>query len=269
MFEILETATLALIPIFMLLDLVWQSRRYEKPRFWRTRGLLVTIVIVYLSVVFATFWSKVYGDFRLLDSRGLGVWGGAALGILVYEFMHYWYHRLAHQWNWLWLAGHQMHHSAESLDAYGALYQHPVDAFMFTTISSIVFFPLMGLGGEAAVVATLFLMFNAFFQHANINTPRWLGYIIQRPESHAIHHGKGIHRHNYSDLPLWDIVFGTFRNPTREEIPQECGFYLNGSGKVVSMLLFQDINKQQEESAESQDHEPVATGTTVTGNPVN
>jgi sterol desaturase/sphingolipid hydroxylase (fatty acid hydroxylase superfamily) len=51
------------------------------------------------------------------------------------------------------------------------------------------------------------------FQHANLRTPRWLGYIIQRPESHGIHHERGLHAFNYADLPLWDMVFGTFRNP--------------------------------------------------------
>ena len=44
---------------------------------------------------------------------------------------------------------------------------------------------------EAAVLATFFLTFNAMFQHANVNTPHWLGYLIQRPESHNIHHALG------------------------------------------------------------------------------
>lgn len=74
------------------------------------------------------------------------------------------------------------------------------------------------------------------FQHANIRTPRWLGYLIQRPESHAVHHGRGIHRYNYADLPLWDIIFGTFRNP--ETATGEVGFYRGGVLEaVVDALL--------------------------------
>jgi len=161
--------------------------------------------------------------------------------VLAYEFFHYWYHRAAHEWNWLWRAGHQMHHSAESLDAFGANYLHPFDAAMFATISSLVFVPLLGLTIEAGILATLFLTFNAMFQHANIKTPRWLGYLIQRPESHNVHHGRGIHRHNYSDLPLWDIVFGTFRNPGMVQGLQT-GFYRGASSRIPEMLIGRDVS---------------------------
>ena len=84
----------------------------------------------------------------------------------------------------LWkFGGHQMHHSAESLDAFGAHYLHPIDAAMFTTFGSIVFIPILGLSVESAILGALFLTFNGMFQHANIATPHWLGYVIQRPES--------------------------------------------------------------------------------------
>jgi len=81
--------------------------------------------------------------------------------------------------------------------------------------------------------------FLGIFQHANIKTPRWLGYIIQRPESHTIHHAKGIHRQNYSDLPLFDIIFGTFQNPKAFE--HETGFYHGASARVGDMLLCKDV----------------------------
>jgi len=135
-----------------------------------------------------------------------------------------------------------MHHSAESLDAFGAFYLHPVDAAMFTTLSSLIFFPLLGLTAEAGVLAALFLTFNAMFQHANIRTPRWLGYFIQRPESHGIHHAAAIHRYNYSDLPLWDMVFGTFRNARSEE-GLRTGFYPGASARVLEMLIGRDVSK--------------------------
>ena len=163
---------------------------------------------------------------------------GAATGILVYELVHYCYHRAAHRWNWLWRLGHQLHHSAESVDAFGAYYLHPLDAVLFTTWQVLVFFPLLGLSPEAGAIASAFLAFNGAFQHANIRTPRWLGYIVQRPESHGVHHGRGVHRYNYSDLPLWDLVFGTFRNPGARETPVSAGFYRGGSARLAAMLAF-------------------------------
>ncbi len=243
MIELLGIITLALIPGFLLLDVLWQARRYDKTRHWRLRGLLVTAGIVLFSGEVALLWGNLLGDFHLIDGSGLGIWGGAITGIVVYELLHYWYHRLAHEWGWLWLAGHQLHHSAESLDAFGANYLHPLDAFMFTSLSSLVFYPFLGLLPEAGIIGALFLTFNAMFQHANIITPRWLGYVIQRPESHGIHHGKGTHRYNYSDLPLWDMVFGTFRNPLRDEVPIETGFYKGASNRIPAMLIGRDVSR--------------------------
>jgi len=241
MYDFLGYLTLALIPGFIALDLVHRRRRYKTPRYWRLYALAVTVGIFFFTGWIAGLWGTLLEGASLFDGSGLGAFGGAVVGVLVYELFHYWYHRAAHEWNWLWRAGHQMHHSAESLDAFGAYYLHPFDAAMFTTLASLVFFPLLGLTVEAGVLATLFLTFNAMFQHANIRTPHWLGYIIQRPESHGIHHGRGIHRYNYSDLPLWDRVFGTFRNPRKLDGLQ-AGFYRGASARIPELLIGRDVS---------------------------
>jgi sterol desaturase/sphingolipid hydroxylase (fatty acid hydroxylase superfamily) len=241
MIDTIEPLTLALIPGFLLLDFFIQRRHYNSTRHWRLRAALMTVAIVIISGEVAAFWGNAFGETHLFDLGGLGLWG-VIPGILVYEFFHYWYHRSAHQWNWLWRASHQMHHSAESLDAFGANFLHPIDAVMFATIASLVLFPLLGLSLEAGIVTALFLTFNAMFQHANINTPHWLGFLIQRPESHNIHHGRGIHGYNYSDLPLWDMLFGTYMNPrTLDSV--DCGFYKGASSRLVDMLLGRDVTQ--------------------------
>ena len=204
MIDLLEPITLALIPGFMLFDFITRKTKYAATRLWRLRGFLVTVGIFFFTTWVALFWGELLDGYSMLDSSSLGITGGAIVGVLVYEFLHYWYHRVAHNWNWLWLAGHQMHHSAESLDAFGANYLHPFDAAMFTTWGALVFFPLLGLVPEAGALASLFLVFNAMYQHANINTPHWLGYVIQRPESHAIHHGRGIHRLVMSEATIYE-----------------------------------------------------------------
>jgi sterol desaturase/sphingolipid hydroxylase (fatty acid hydroxylase superfamily) len=80
------------------------------------------------------------------------------------------------------------------------------------------------------------------FYHWNIKTPRWVGYLIQRPESHCIHHQFGLHAFNYSDLPIWDILFGTFKNPTHFE--GKCGLGEENELKVKEMLLGVDVYQQ-------------------------
>jgi sterol desaturase/sphingolipid hydroxylase (fatty acid hydroxylase superfamily) len=246
MIDYIEPLTLALIPGFLLLDFIIQRRHYDKTRHWRLRAALVTAAIFFFSGEVALFWGSLFGDAHLFDLGDTGLWG-VIPGILVYELFHYGYHRAAHEWNWLWRASHQMHHSAESLDAFGANYLHPLDAAVFATLSSLVLFPLLGLSLEAGVLTALFLTFNAMFQHANISTPHWLGYLIQRPESHNIHHARGVHRYNYSDLPLWDMVFGTFRNPRRLE-DVHCGFYKGASARLVDMLVGRDVSSPSPET---------------------
>lgn len=242
MFEILAVLPLALIPAFLLLALVHEARVYDKPRWWKTRMTLATVAVVGVSMAVAGFWGQLLGDNHLLDGSNLGTWAGAALGIVVYEFIHYWYHRTAHRFDVLWRLAHQMHHSAEAMDAFSAQYLHPVDVFMFISLGSLVFYPLLGLTVEAGLVAGAWLGFNAMFQHANIRTPRWIGYLIQRPESHVVHHQRGRHRYNYANLPLWDMAFGTFRNPKSVD-GVAAGFYTGASTRILDMLLFRDVSR--------------------------
>jgi len=145
-----------------------------------------------------------------------------------------------HKSNVLWRMFHQMHHSAERLDTYGAFFFSPFDMTGFTVLGTICFSFVMGLAPQAITIILLVSNFFNIFQHANIKTPKWLGYIVQRPESHAVHHAKGIHAFNYSDLPLFDIIFGTFRNP--EEYVKETGFYNGASSRITEMLRFRDVS---------------------------
>src|SRR6185503_21164596 len=106
-------------------------------------------------------------------------------------------------------------------------------------VSSLVYALVLGLSPDAVVLANVGGLFASFLQHANIHTPRWVGYIIQRPEAHGVHHQRGVHGYNYADLPIWDIVFGTFRNPAVWR--EQAGFYDGGSKRIAAMLLGRDI----------------------------
>jgi len=241
MLQLIEYASLAFLPLFLVVGLVHGHRLFDTPKHWKVRALVVSVLTVALSIAIATFWGSVFDGISLLPGDRLGTVVGAAVGILVYELLHYGYHRAAHTYEPLWRWAHQMHHSAESVDAFGANYLHPIDAFFFTTISSLVFFPLLGLTPMAGAIGAAFLAFNAVFQHANIRTPRWLGYLIQRPESHCVHHDRRVQQANFSDLPLWDIVFGTFQNPASFE--GEAGFYRGASTRVADMLMGRDVTR--------------------------
>jgi len=99
---------------------------------------------------------------------------------------------------------------------------------------------VLGLQPLAAALVGYVFAFYGYFQHWNVRTPQWLGYIIQRPESHCVHHRLGVHYYNFADLPLWDIVFGTFRNP--RQFNGECGFEHGADRRMPAMLAFADVN---------------------------
>jgi sterol desaturase/sphingolipid hydroxylase (fatty acid hydroxylase superfamily) len=101
------------------------------------------------------------------------------------------------------------------LEVLTAFYKHPIEIFFNSILSSAILYLLLGLGKEAAGIAVTLTAIGELFYHWNVRTPYWVGFIFQRPESHCIHHQHGVHHFNYSDLPLWDMLFGTFRNPKK------------------------------------------------------
>lgn len=69
-----------------------------------------------------------------------------------------------------------------------------------------------------------------------------MGYFFQRPEMHRIHHKEGVHYNNFSDLPLWDMLFGTYENP-KVDPKAPCGFAEERETRFKKMLSFQNVNR--------------------------
>lgn len=238
-------------PITLVLSMyiglwVWESnfpaRNLPRVKYWRLRGVSFFILNFVLASVLPLLVDRHLVRFQLVDIGHMNVWLASFLGVFIYQGILYAWHRAMHQSDTLWRVFHQMHHSSERLDIPSAFYTSPMDTIGFTLIGSISFVLLIGLSPQAATVAMLFLTFLSLFQHANIRTPRWIGYVIQRPESHSVHHGRGIHRYNYSDFPVFDMIFGTFRNP--KNFRKATGFYEGASSKLTEMLTFRDVSKK-------------------------
>lgn len=234
-----NVAALGLFAALAVLERVRPARPLPAVAGWRAKGTVFLLLGIAVSSSAPLVWDAWLGEHRLIDARGLGDLGGAVAGFVVYEWIVYGWHRAMHRSGWLWRTFHQLHHSAERIDVYGAFYFHPLDMIGFALAASLALVGVFGLTTPAAMGAALALTFCNLFQHANVRTPRWLGYVVQRPESHGVHHSRGVHGFNYSDLPLWDIVFGTFRNPDRCEAP--AGFYDGASARVAEMLVGRDV----------------------------
>jgi sterol desaturase/sphingolipid hydroxylase (fatty acid hydroxylase superfamily) len=244
----ISLGVLALYAALMICEAIAPGRRLASVRGWVPRALASFGVYFYLSSYLPLIWDGYLAQYQFFDLSGLGTLAGAAIGVVVYEGLVYAWHRALHQSAWLFRSFHQMHHSAERLDTYGAFYFSPLDMAGFTLVGSLSLSLIVGLSAQAVTVFLFVTMFLGIFQHTNIRTPAWLGYFVQRPESHTIHHGKGLHSYNYSDLPVFDMLFGTFRNPQGYEM--DTGFYDGASTRIIDMLLGRDISMDDRQPVE-------------------
>jgi sterol desaturase/sphingolipid hydroxylase (fatty acid hydroxylase superfamily) len=239
---LLDPVSLSVMALYgglMLWEALLPARPLPAVRGWKLRGLAAFFTYLLVSSYLPLLWSSELARYQLLDLSGLGIWGGALAGLLVLEAGIYAWHRTMHGSDRLWRAFHQMHHSSERLDTYSAFWFSPLDMIGWTVLSSLCLTLMVGITPEAATVVLLASTFLSIFTHTNVRTPRWLGYLIQRPESHSWHHARGLHTGNFSDLPLFDLLFGTFNNP--REFAAEAGFYGGASARVGDMLLWRDV----------------------------
>jgi sterol desaturase/sphingolipid hydroxylase (fatty acid hydroxylase superfamily) len=244
--QLLPLFIVGVFAAFAVFEAVRPGRAFPKVARWRIKGAFFFVLALVLTSVLPPLWEGWLGNYRLIDATGLGTWGGALFGFLMLELGTYVWHRSMHSSNFLWRALHQMHHSAERIDVWGALYFNPLDLIGFAFVYSFMLVVVAGVTPEAALIANLTATFCSFFQHSNIRTPTWLGYFIQRPEAHAFHHQRGVHAYNYSDFPPWDMLFGTWKNPARWE--EKSGFYDGASARIPEMLIGMDVSKPREDT---------------------
>jgi sterol desaturase/sphingolipid hydroxylase (fatty acid hydroxylase superfamily) len=217
------------------------ARPFPFYRGWIGIGLGVMVVFVALangwSVVIPSNWLR---EHRLLHGEVLGTGGSIVVWYVFNTFVGYWYHRLQHRSSLAWRMLHQVHHGVPRVDIPSALVAHPLDVIVSTTLSILVSAFFLGLNLRVVAIVNALQFFLSLFPHWNVQTPKWVGYFIQRPEEHILHHQRGVHSGNYSDWPFWDKLFGTYRCPVDEPVP--VGYERAGLAEQLKMLAFIDVN---------------------------
>jgi sterol desaturase/sphingolipid hydroxylase (fatty acid hydroxylase superfamily) len=232
------------VPVAYLLLLASEARikgrDFPEGRGWRLKGFAFFVTVLATSLALPQLlpidWMKANS---LLDLSAIGLWS-VPLALLLTTFVTYWFHRAEHRFDWMWRTFHQLHHSALRVDIAGAFYTHPLEPAAKMTLGAIVALFVLGLDPIPAATTSTLLGLLSIFQHWNITTPHWMGYLVPRPESHCLHHERGVHGRNYGDLPVWDMLFGTYLNPRAAPVI-DVGFGEAQAARLGTMLLMRNV----------------------------
>jgi sterol desaturase/sphingolipid hydroxylase (fatty acid hydroxylase superfamily) len=232
---------------FLLLERAFPGRQLPHSKGWYGRAILVNLCQLAITVAMAKMWIRLFGNASLFNLSGLDmpVLEGF-VGWFVGTFFFYWWHRLRHARGW-WLVFHQIHHSPSRVELLTSFYKHPIEIFCDALLAAVIMYPLLGCSLLGAFWFNFFAGTGEYFYHANLRAPCWLRYVIQTPQLHSVHHQFNVHSYNYSDLPLWDRLFGTYKDTT--QFADRCGFPEGAEGRLLQMLCFKDVYREREESS--------------------
>lgn len=199
-------------------------------------SLFQSITTFIAGLIFAeTFSGIAFFNLSSLNSFIQGISGFALT-----SFIAYWWHRAMHKSNLLWRIFHQLHHSPRRIEALTSFYMHPFDGIAATALNSISCYLLLGLNAYGTAISLIIAALYNLYIHADLKTPHWLGFVLQRPEMHRVHHKHMHHSQNYG-LAIWDLLFKTFSNP--KDYVQNVGFDEPREKRVFDMLKNKDVYK--------------------------
>jgi sterol desaturase/sphingolipid hydroxylase (fatty acid hydroxylase superfamily) len=227
--------------VMLAIEYARPARPWPKVAGWWPRALAINGFQVAIVFVAGATWERWLHGPHLASLASLPRPAELVLGYLAYALWLYWAHRARHHFHLLWRWLHQLHHSPARVEILTAYYKHPLEIVIESILGAALLYLVIGVSRDAAFAITNLSGVLGLFYHWNVSTPRWLGYIVQRPESHCVHHERGVHAFNYSELPLIDVVFGTFENPARFE--GTCGFGDDREQRFAALLRGEDVTE--------------------------
>lgn len=232
---------LACALMMMVVEAIRPGRSFPAVAHWYVRALSLSAVQALCLLTIGKLANEVIQSHRLWAFPLQDSAAAVLAGYLAHSLVFYGWHRLRHANPFFWRWVHQMHHSPQRIEAATAFYKHPLESAINTVLNAILLLGLLGLSPADAAQVSLIGGLAELFLHWNVNTPPWVGYFIQRPEAHCIHHEEGLHTYNYSELPLIDWLFGTFRNPQHWQ--KSCGLGASNELRIRDMLAGVDVTQ--------------------------
>ena len=224
---------------FLCIERISPGRELPHVPGWYFRALLINVVQLTITLSLARIWIDIFqaGSIFSLASWDIPFLEGF-FGWFVGTLIFYWWHRLRHV-KGFWRVFHQIHHSPSRIEVLTSFYKHSVEILTNSFLSAFILFPVLGCSMLGTYWYNFFAATGEYFYHANFRSPKLLRYFIQTPELHSIHHQLDVHDYNYSDLPIWDRIFGTYKDTT--EFMPACGFPGDNEEHLVEMIAFKDV----------------------------
>jgi len=150
-------------------------------------------------------------------------WLKIAVGFLLIDVIMYWWHRINHEYRFLWQF-HRFHHIDEKMNSTTAIRFHAIE-IVLSYVLRFSLFPILGIDIAAIFLHGIILFPVILFHHSNVRiSERWdqlLRILFVTPHMHRIHHSK-IRTEtdsNYGSVfPYWDALFGSYTHKPKKDI---------------------------------------------------
>ncbi len=173
-------------------------------------GIMSQIVGVFLKVLAVGVYAWVFAHFSVFKLPADNIWVWVS-GLLLYDFLYYWLHRMGHETSLLW-AAHVVHHQSEEYNLSTALRQTSTGSLF----GWIFYLPLAVLGYPVEIfiiIALIDLLYQFWVHTQQIGKLGWFDRVFVSPSNHRVHHAVNdiyLDKNYGGILILWDRLFGTF-----------------------------------------------------------
>ena len=136
------------------------------------------------------------------------------VAMLVLDTYQYFTHRYMHHNKFLYRNFHSYHHRLVVPYAFGALYSHQVDGFLFDTMGGTLSVFLSGMSLQTSTFFLCFATIKAIDDHCGILIPGNPFHIFfwNNTAFHDVHHQLHGSKYNFSQpfFVMWDRIMGTY-----------------------------------------------------------
>ena len=196
-------------------------RRFIRNAVFSSPGFALARISLIPLPLLTALWAA-QNHFGLLRLLPIPHWLGIVLGVLLMDYLYWWWHVALHLVPILWRF-HNVHHSDLDMDVTTALRFH-LGEIIFSVPFRIAIVVAFGIDFWALVIFELLFEAANLFEHSNWRLPirleRFLNHLLVTPRMHGIHHSI-VQRETNSNWGTvfcwWDYLHRTLRR----DVPQD------------------------------------------------